>query len=134
MLLIPKKINRKSSVYYIQSEKVRGLQLNFHALDKTLIISNRKKSEACNIDQYRVGVIRIISNRKKSEACNAKIFSWKRFAIISNRKKSEACNFATSAIDVGELYPIGKSQRPATTLRVNELDAHQSSFSAFLPS
>ena len=35
---------------------------------------------------------RIISNRKKSEACNRPLIGFGAVSIISNRKKSEACN------------------------------------------
>ena len=112
MLPIPKKINKNRVLYYIQSEKVRGLQPLNAMMEMTTIISNRKKSEACN------------------PAVSLNRYS----PIISNRKKSEACNPCVKGSATLLLYPIGKSQRPATTLRVNELDAHQSSFSAFLPS
>ena len=60
--LQPRQPRRKAFGDYIQSEKVRGLQLSIARVDR--IISNRKKSEACN------RVRAIISNRKKSEACN----------------------------------------------------------------
>ena len=56
------------------------------------IISNRKKSEACNLDMRQPEAAFIISNRKKSEACNTGRLLAPRAPIISNRKKSEACN------------------------------------------
>ena len=78
-------------VYYIQSEKVRGLQPH-------------KAPYSSAIQLYPIG------------------------------KSQRPATSLPPARRWHPLYPIGKSQRPATTLRVNELDAHQSSFSAFLPS
>ena len=60
-----------------------------------VIISNRKKSEACNRQIWTSGEKKIISNRKKSEACNLLIAIAANLTIISNRKKSEACNNTT---------------------------------------
>ena len=56
------------------------------------IISNRKKSEACNDIPSGASGRSIISNRKKSEACNSVCSERHKSPIISNRKKSEACN------------------------------------------
>ena len=58
---------------YIQSEKVRGLQQQVVLLRALAIISNRKKSEACNRLLPFLPSSAIISNRKKSEACNFKM-------------------------------------------------------------
>ena len=114
MLPIPKKINKNRVLYYIQSEKVRGLQLDvdfasargdYIQSEKVrglqhpariqqvyAIISNRKKSEACNSFDTTRATENIISNRKKSEACNSVCSERHKSPIISNRKKSEACN------------------------------------------
>ena len=114
MLPIPKKINKNRVLYYIQSEKVRGLQLDVdfasargdyiqsekvRGLQQAVVVVHQQfhyiQSEKVRGLQHPARiqqVYAIISNRKKSEACNSVCSERHKSPIISNRKKSEACN------------------------------------------